>query len=259
MHPMLNTAMQAARKAGKIMLRSMDRIDLLKIEQKERNDYVSNIDTYAEEIIVETLLRAYPDHRIIGEEGQYDANADSPFCWIIDPLDGTTNFIRGVPHFSISIALKHGDKLEVGVVYDPVRDEMFAASRGEGAQLNNQRMRINNKKHLDGAFLATGFPFRGQYPFAKYIKQFATIFPKTMDIRRCGSAALDLAYVAAGRFDGYWQGGLDIWDTAAGILLIKEAGGVVYDFTGGKNYLDSGNVVAGAAGVADEIVAVVSK
>lgn len=254
MHPMLNTAMQAARKAGKIMLRAMDRTDLLKVETKQRNDFVSNIDKASEQCIVEVLRTAYPDHHIMAEEDEYDNQGSSPFCWIIDPLDGTANFIRGIPHFSISIALRHADKLEVAVVYDPVRDEMFAATRGEGAQLNNVRIRVSKQKKLNGAFLATGFPFREQYPFPKYIKQFAKMYPLTGDIRRGGSAALDLAYVAAGRFDAYWEGGLNIWDTAAGILIVKEAGGKVLDFAGGKQYLTSGDIVAGTPEIVDAMM-----
>ena len=254
MHPMLNTAIQAARKAGKMMLRSMDRLDLLQINTKQRNDFVCNIDTLSEKIIVDELLRAYPDHKILAEEGNYAQNQNSAFCWLIDPLDGTANFIHGIPHFCISIALQHVDKLEVGVVYDPVRDELFAATRGEGAQLNSRRIRVSNKQKLQGALLATGFPFREQYPFPKYIKQFASLFPHTADIRRAGSAALDLAYVAAGRIDAYWEGGLNIWDTAAGILLVKEAGGRVLDFQGGKHYMESGDIVAGTAELIGEMM-----
>lgn len=245
MHPMLNIAIRAARQAGNIISRSMEKLDRLKINVKSENDFVSEVDERAEQAIIETILKAYPAHAILAEEsGEHTGNA---FQWIIDPLDGTTNFLHGFPQFAVSIALRHNGRIEQAVIYDPLRQELFTASRGEGAKLNDRRLRVSTRPGLDGALLGTGFPFKQQQHLDAYLAMFKALFPMTAGIRRAGSAALDLAYVAAGRLDGFWEIGLQPWDMAAGSLLIQEAGGLVGDFSGGGEHLSSGNVVAGNA------------
>lgn len=244
MHPMLNIAVRAARAAGDVIVRHVDRLDELTVASKDRNDYVSEVDRRAEEAIIRILRKAYPDHAILAEESGEHA-ADSEYRWIIDPLDGTTNFLHGFPQFAVSIALSHKGRLEQGVVYDPLRQELFTASRGEGAQLNNRRIRVAQRSSLEGALLGTGFPFKHHDHLDAYLGMFRDLLLETSGIRRPGSAALDLAYVAAGRLDGFWEIGLNVWDMAAGALLIREAGGIVGDFQGGDNYLRSGNIVGG--------------
>ncbi len=244
MHPMVNIAVRAARSAGNIMVRYLDRIDTLTIESKGRNDYVSEVDRLAEQEIIRTLRKAYPHHAVIGEET--GSHGDNEYEWIIDPLDGTTNFLHGVPHYAVSIALRHRGRLEVGVIYDPIRQELFTAHRGGGALLDGRRIRVSNRPDINGALVGTGFPFRAQHHFPAYMKMFTALTEKVSDLRRAGAAALDLAYVAAGRLDGYWEIGLQPWDMAAGVLLVKEAGGIVSDFKGGDDYMNSGNIVCGS-------------
>ncbi len=244
MHPLLNIAVRAARQAGNTITRSMDRMDSLTVTAKAHNDFVSDVDRQAEADIINTIRKAYPDHAILAEEsGESGENAE--FQWIIDPLDGTTNFLHGFPQFAVSIAFRQRGRLEHAVVYDPMRQDLFTASRGDGAQLNNRRIRVTGLKGLDGALLGTGFPFRQPEHLESYLATFQALFPKVADVRRAGSAALDLAYVAAGRLDGFWEIGLNEWDMAAGALLIREAGGMVGDFGGGEEYLQTGNIVAG--------------
>ena len=244
MHPTINIATRAARSAGNLLLRYFDRIDTLTIDSKGKNDFVTEVDRAAEQVIIEVLRKTYPDHAIRAEEsGYHDGRGE--YEWIIDPLDGTTNYLHGFPQFSISIALKHKGVLEQALVYDPLREEMFTASRGEGAQLNDRRIRVSGRKGLDGALLGTGFPYRELAHLDAYMGMFKSFVRETAGIRRPGSAALDLAYVAAGRVDGFWEIGLAQWDIAAGALLVKEAGGVVSDFDGGERYLESGNIIAG--------------
>jgi len=245
MHPMLNIAQRAARAAGTIIVRQLDRIDELKIDHKDRNDYVSEVDRNAEDTIIYTLKKAYPDHAILAEESGETAGENSEYRWIIDPLDGTTNFLHGFPQFAVSIALMHKGRLEVGLVYDPLRDEMFTASRGNGAYMNNRRLRVAQRKGLEGALLGTGFPYKDHQYLETYLAMFRDLLLETSGIRRPGSAALDLAWLAAGRIDGFWEIGLNQWDIAAGILLIQEAGGIVGDLAGGHKFLESGNIVAG--------------
>ncbi len=245
MHPMLNIAQRAARAAGRIIVRQLDRLDELTVDNKDRNDYVSEVDRNAENAIIEVLNKAYPDHGILAEESGIQAGKDDEYQWVIDPLDGTTNFLHGFPQFSVSIALLHKKRLEVGLVYDPLRDEMFSASRGNGAFLNNRRLRVAQRKSLEGALLGTGFPYKDHHYLDAYLAMFRDLLLETSGIRRPGSAALDLAYLAAGRIDGFWEIGLNKWDIAAGILLIQEAGGIVGDLTGGHKFLESGNIVAG--------------
>ncbi|MGC9456174.1 MAG: inositol monophosphatase family protein [Halothiobacillaceae bacterium] len=244
MHPMLNTAVRAARSAGNLILRSIDRVQDLAVESKRRNDFVSDVDRQAEATIIEQIRRAYPDHAVLAEESGSSGTADAEYTWIIDPLDGTTNFLHGLPHFAVSIALSRGERLEQAVIYNPVSEELYTASRGGGAFLNNRRLRVTGLKSLEGALLGTGFPFRPEQDVDLYLKTFRALYGPTSGVRRAGSAALDMAYVAAGRLDGYWEFDLNAWDIAAGILLVREAGGVVVDFAGGENSLHSGNVIA---------------
>lgn len=240
---MMNIAVRAARNAGSVLLRYYDRIDTLSITSKGRNDFVTEVDRAAEQIIIKTLRDAYPNHAILAEEsGRHEGNE---FQWVIDPLDGTTNYLHGFPQFSVSIALKHKGVLEHGVVYDPMRDEMFTASRGSGALMNDRRLRVSNRKSLDGALLGTGFPYSDHSNLDAYLGMFKDLLKPTAGIRRPGSAALDFAYVAAGRIDGFWELGLSEWDFAAGALLVKEAGGTVSDISGGRRFLETGNVIAG--------------
>ena len=243
MHPMLNTAVKAARGAGNVIMRHLDQLERLTVESKGLKDYVSEVDRMAEAEILRVLQYAYPNHAILAEETGEHAGDD--YQWIIDPLDGTTNFLHGFPHFAVSIALKHGDKLEQAVVFDPVRNELFTSTRGQGAQLNDRRIRISRVKELEFALLAAGFPFRSHDHLEIWINTLRDLMVHTSGIRRAGSAALDLAHVACGRYDGYWEFGLHPWDIAAGCLLVQEAGGLVGDFAGGQNFLTSGNIVAG--------------
>jgi len=241
MHPMLNIAIRAARQAGTIISRSVDYLDTIAVKAKAQNDFVTEIDLKAEREIIDVIRKAYPNHGFLAEESGVQPGDE--YIWIIDPLDGTTNFINGFPHFAVSIALQHKGKLDQAVIYDPIRNELFTASRGSGAQLNNRRIRVSNKKDLVGALLGTGFPFKQQQNLDVYLETFKALFPETSGIRRAGAASLDLAYVAAGRLDGFWELGLSKWDMAAGILLIQEAGGLLSEFDGADGYFESGNIV----------------
>ncbi|OKY25687.1 MULTISPECIES: inositol-1-monophosphatase [Thalassotalea] len=254
MHPMLNIAVRAARSAGNIISRSFEQVDKIEIELKGTNDFVTNIDKMAEQAIIDTIQKSYPNHTIIGEESGATDGSDSDYQWIIDPLDGTTNFVKGIPHFAVSIALKVKGKLDQAVIFDPIRGELFTASRGKGAQLNGFRIRVKQNKELSGAILATGFPFKQKQHMPAYMNMFQALFVKTADMRRAGSAALDLAYVAAGRVDGFFELGLKPWDTAAGELLVIEAGGLITDFVGNHNHTNSGNIVAGSPRLLKEIL-----
>jgi len=242
MQPMLNIAVRAARNAGKIIARAYEQLDLVQAELKGTNDFVTNIDREAEDSIIYTIKSSFPDHSFVAEESGV-TEGDSKYQWIIDPLDGTTNFIKGIPHFAVSIALKVDGKLEQAVIFDPIRGELFTASRGAGAQLDGKRIRVSKAKDLAGTLLATGFPFKQKNQTAAYTAIFSDLFLQVADMRRAGSAALDLAYVAAGRMEGFWEMGLKPWDTAAGQLIAKEAGAVISDFEGGDNYDKSGNIV----------------
>ena len=240
---MINIAVRAARSAGRILMRYYEHTESLQIDQKGRNDFVSEVDRQAEQAVIHELRSKYPSHAILGEESGSHKGDD--FQWVIDPLDGTTNYLHGVPQFSVSIALKHKGQLEHGLVYDPLREEMFTASRGGGARLNDRRLRVSQQLGLEGALLGTGFPFRDQRFLPEYLKMLEALIKDTSGVRRPGSAALDFAYVAAGRTDGFWELGLSQWDFAAGALLVREAGGVVSDIAGGDRFLETGNVVAG--------------
>ena len=243
MHPMLTIAVRAARRAGEVIARSMDRVDTLTVSAKGPADFVSEIDQRAEQAIIETIHRSYPQHAFLAEESGPQGEGD--LVWIIDPLDGTTNYLHGFPVFSVSIALRVRGRLEVGVVYDPVRQELFTAVNGQGAALDDKRIRVGRRQHLRDALLGTGFPYRDMTHLDEFMRIFRALVPETAGIRRPGSAALDLAYVACGRLDGFWEAGLKPWDMAAGALLVQEAGGIVSDFAGDSAFLETGNVVAG--------------
>ncbi len=249
---MLNIAIRAARSAGNIIIRSLQHVEHLEVTTKGRNDFVSDVDRLAEQEIINVIHKAYPDHAILAEESGQQGDSDT--VWVIDPLDGTANFLHGFPHYCVSIGIIVRGKIEHGVIYDPLRDELFTATRGGGAQLNDRRLRVTKQKTLAGSLIATGFPFKYLEHFPAYSATFNAVFPEVADLRRGGSAALDLAYVAAGRVDGYWELGLQKWDLAAGVLLIEEAGGVVSDFTGGDNYRQNGNVVAGNINVHQQLL-----
>ncbi|MGE0625407.1 MAG: inositol monophosphatase family protein [Pseudomonadales bacterium] len=247
MQPMANTGLRAARQASTIMLRALDNLDALRVEQKAKNDFVSQVDRDTEAVIIDALHKAYPDHAITGEEhGQAIAASNgSEYTWIIDPLDGTTNYLQGIPHFAISIAVKKGRHLEHGIIVDPLKNEEFVGSRGHGAQLNGKRMRVNPITRLEDALLGTGIPPGAvATDLDRYMAQLKHFTGTCRAIRRLGSAALDLAYVAAGRTDGFWEYGLQPWDIAAGALLVREAGGFVGDMDGGDTFLETGGVVA---------------
>lgn len=243
MHPMLNTAVKAARRAGAIINRASLDLDLISVRWKRENDFVSEVDHAAEQAIIDTLLAAYPKHAILAEES--GATGESEYLWVIDPLDGTTNFLHGFPQYAISIALLHRGQLNQAVVFDPTRNELFTASRGRGAYLNDRRIRVSKRDKLQSALIGTGFPFRDFTHLDAYLGMFRDLVQKTAGLRRPGSAALDLAWVAAGRTDGFFELGLNPWDIAAGCLLILEAGGLVGDLQGEERYLQSGHVVAG--------------
>ena len=253
MHPYLNTAVKAARRAGDIIVRGLNRIDTLESTSKGHNDFVTSIDHAAEAAIIETLGNAYPSHGFLAEESGA-TKGDADITWIIDPLDGTTNYMHGYPQFAVSIGCQVEGRMEHGVIYDPMRQEIFTASRGNGAYLENRRLRVSNRRSLDGALIGTGFPYRDNlHLLDTYMAMFKAITQKTAGMRRPGAAALDLAYVAAGRTDGFWEFGLRAWDTAAGTLMIREAGGLVATFDGGE-YKQNGNIVAGTPRVFNELL-----
>ena len=255
MHPMTNIAIRAARDGGRILMRYFDRVDSLKIETKSRNDFVSDVDRAAEEAIIHTISKAYPNHAILAEEsGEHDGNN---YQWVIDPLDGTTNYLHGFPQFSVSIALREKGQLLSGVVYDPSREELFHATRGEGAFLNDRRIRVTGRKGIDGALLGTGIPYCDLTHKDAYFGMMQDLIVDSAGVRRPGSAALDFAWLAAGRIDGFWELGLSAWDFAAGALLVKEAGGVVSDLSGGERYLETGNVVAAGIKLHPEMLRII--
>ena len=247
MQPLLNIAVQAARRAGEIIVRGLNRLHRLDVRAKGQNDFVSEIDTAAEREIIDTVHRRYPQHAFLAEEsGQTGPSGpDSEFLWIVDPLDGTTNFLHGYPQFAVSIGVQRRGRMEHAVVYDPMRQELFTASRGEGAQLDGKRIRVSPHVGLERALIGTGFPYRSNLQYLdSYMEMLKAVMQATAGIRRPGAAALDLAYVAAGRLDAFWELGLSPWDTAAGTLLITEAGGMVGSLNGSE-YKQQGDIVAG--------------
>ena len=243
MHPMLNIGIRAAYAAGDYILKYVDRVQDIPVNSKGRNDFVSEVDKQAEAIIIDTIHNAYPRHSIIAEESGSQL-FDEEYQWVIDPLDGTTNFLHGFPQFAVSIALKFRGKLDQAVVYDPLRQELFTAGNGTGAYLNKKRIRVSKQNSLNGALLGTGFPFRNLERLEIFIKSFRAFFPQTAGIRRAGAASLDLAYVACGRLDGFWEFGLNEWDIAAGKLLITEAGGYVGDIVIDGMEVEPGSIIA---------------
>lgn len=255
LHPMLNIAIKAARTAGAIINRASLDVDLLKVTAKSANDFVTEVDHAAEAAIIETILTAYPGHAILAEEsGRTHGAKHSDFLWIIDPLDGTTNFIHGFPVYCISIALSFRGKVEQAVVYDPTRNDLFMASKGRGAFMNDKRLRVSKRTRLGDALIGTGFPFRKGDNFQRYLKMFEAVAPHCAGMRRPGSAALDLCYVAAGWYDGFFETGLNPWDVAAGSLMITEAGGLIGNFTGEADFLHQREVVAGSPKVYGQLV-----
>ena len=244
MHAMANMALRAARRAGQVLLQGMDRLDRIEVEQKAPDDFVSSIDRQAEDAIVELLGSAYPKHAILGEERGAVGEADAECTWIVDPLDGTFNYLRGIPHFAVSIAARRGRHIEHGVILDPVRNEEWVASRGSGAWLNGRRVRVGSARRLREALLATGIAPRARSRLAPYLQSLQDLSERCRGIRRQGSAALDLAYTASGRVDGFWELGLAPWDIAAGALLIRESGGFVGDLRGGDSWLETGDILA---------------
>jgi myo-inositol-1(or 4)-monophosphatase len=252
---MLNIAIKAARAAGSIINRAALDLEVLKIGRKGPNDYVTEVDQAAERAIIDILLEAYPGHGILAEEsGREHGAKNSEFVWIIDPLDGTTNFVHGFPAYAVSIALAHRNQVHQAVVYDPTRNDMFYASRGRGAFLNDRRLRVSKRTRLSDSLIGTGFPFRKGDNFQRYLKMFEEVMQSCAGLRRPGAAALDLCYVAAGFYDGFFETGLHPWDMAAGSLMITEAGGLIGNFTGEADYLFQREVVAGNPKVYGQLV-----
>ena len=252
MHALLNIAVKAARRAGEVIVRSLNRLESLTVTSKGRNDFVSEVDRQAEAEIIAIIHKHYPNHAILAEES--GASGENETVWIIDPLDGTTNFLHGFPTFAVSIACQQRGRLEHAVVYDPMRQELFTSTRGNGSHLDNRRMRVSKQRTLEGALIGTGFPYRANTKFIDpYMQMLKSVMQQTAGVRRPGAASLDMAYVAAGRTDAFWEIGLSPWDTAAGTLLITEAGGRIGTLAGGE-FRQGGNVVAGTPKVYDALV-----
>ncbi|MDX9996316.1 MAG: inositol monophosphatase family protein [Rhodocyclaceae bacterium] len=256
MHPMLNTAIKAARRAGSIIGRASLDLGQITVSVKQQNDFVTEVDRAAEAAIIDTLREVYPSHAILAEESGRSGNDDEnpEYQWIIDPLDGTTNFIHGFPQYAVSIALAHKGVLTHAVIFDPNRNELFTASKGAGAFLNDKRIRVSKRAKIDEALLGTGFPYRMFDHVDAYLAIFKEMTRRCAGVRRPGAASLDLAWVAAGRLDGFWEFGLSPWDMAAGALLILEAGGLVSDLAGEGNYLQTGNIVGGTPKVFNQLL-----
>ncbi|WP_370681586.1 inositol monophosphatase family protein [Comamonas sp. GB3 AK4-5] len=260
LHPMLNVAIKAARAAGAVINRAALDVENVRVAQKQVNDFVTEVDQASERTIIETLLGAYPQHGILAEEsGTEYGNKNSDHIWIIDPLDGTTNFIHGFPVYCVSIALTYKGKIEHAVVYDPSRNDLFTATRGRGAFLNERRIRVSKRAQLKDCLVSTGFPFRPGDNLRQYLQMFADVTERVAGVRRPGSAALDLAYVAAGFTDGFFETGLSIWDIAAGSLLVTEAGGLVGNFTGEADFLEQRECLAGNPRAYGQLVGILGK
>ncbi len=256
MHPMLNIAVKAARRAGNLIYRATDKIDHLTVTKKSHADFVSEVDRAAEQTIIQTLLEAYPDHAILAEES--GVHGDSEYVWIIDPLDGTTNFLHGVPQFAVSIALQHKGVLTQAVVYDPTKNELFTATRGRGSFLNDKRIRVTKRVNLADSLIGTGFPYTKFEHMDAYMGILRDLMQQTAGLRRPGAASLDLAWMAAGRYDGFFETGLKPWDIAAGCLLITEAGGMVSDLHGSDTFLKSGHLCAGNPDIHPQLLKVIA-
>ncbi len=260
LHPMVNVAVKAARAAGSLINRAALDIESVRVSQKKANDFVTEVDQAAEAVIIETLLQAYPDHGIWAEESGSEHGAQNAECvWIIDPLDGTTNFIHGLPTYCVSIALAVRGKVEQAVVYDPTRNDLFTATKGRGAYLNDRRLRVSKRTQLKESLVSTGFPYREGDDFDQYLVMMGEVMRRTAGLRRPGAAALDLAYVAAGYTDGFFEKGLQPWDVAAGSLLVQEAGGLVGNFSGESDFLEQNECLAGNPRVYAQLVGILGK
>lgn len=260
LHPMLNVAVKAARAAGAIINRAALDVEAVRISQKQVNDFVTEVDHASEHAIIETLLTAYPGHGILAEEsGSQHGAKDSDYVWIIDPLDGTTNFIHGFPVYCVSIALSVRGKIEQAVIYDPSRNDLFTATKGRGAYMNDRRLRVSKRTRLHECLISTGFPFRTGDNFKQYLAIMADLMPRAAGLRRPGAAALDLAYVAAGFTDAFFETGLNVWDIAAGSLIVTEAGGLIGNFTGEPDFLEQRECLAGAPRIYGQLVPLLAK
>ncbi len=258
MHALLNVAVMAARRAGAVLIRKMRNLEKLKVEEKGHNDFVSDADRAAEKAVIDCIFKHYPDHAILAEESGKQGESDH--VWIIDPLDGTTNYLHGFPVFAVSIGVQINGRMEHGVVYDPIRQELFTASRGDGAQLDGRRIRTSGQIQFERALIGTGFPFRqANTDLQPYLNMLAKVIQNTAGIRRPGAAALDLAYVAAGRLDAFWETGLAAWDLAAGSLLIREAGGIISGLDGSEDFLETGHVLCGTPKIYKDLAKLCSK
>jgi myo-inositol-1(or 4)-monophosphatase len=253
----LNLMIKAARKAARSLVKDFREVENLQVSAKGPGDFVSKADREAERIVKEELLSARPHYGWIGEETGIEEGTDPTRRWIVDPLDGTTNFLHGLPHWAISIALEHKGEIVAGVIYDPAKDELFWAEKGQGAWMNDRRLRVSGRRHMIEAIFATGVPFGGRGTLPATLTDLARLMPVCAGVRRWGSAALDLAYVAAGRYDGYWERGISAWDIAAGMILVREAGGFVAPVRDGDDPLESGSVIAANALLFDPFVAVI--
>ena len=259
LHPLLNTAIRAARRAGSVISRASLDLESITVSTKRQNDFVTEVDRAAEQVIVEMITKAYPDHGILAEESGASGAKAADFVWVIDPLDGTTNFIHGFPQYAVSIGIQHRGVLQHGCIFDPNRNELFTASRGRGAFLNDRRIRVSGTAGLRDALIGTGFPYRDGQDLERYTAMFADVTQNTTGMRRAGAAALDLAFVACGRLDGFWEMGLAPWDMAAGALMVMEAGGLVSDLASGEAYLGSGEIVCGTPKVFSPLLQLLSK
>lgn len=260
MNPLINIGIKAARRAGSIIVRNIDRLERLSVDEKGPQDFVSDVDRMAEEDIIDTIHYLHPNHRIIAEESGQAHSPDSEhqgedeFEWIIDPLNGTANFLHGNPNYCVSIGVRHKNRIEHAVIFDPLREELYTASRGQGAQLNSRRIRTSGQHALNQSIISTGYPRRNFENYETWLQCFNTLLLKISSNRHTGSAALDLAYVACGRVDGFWEPGLKIWDIAAGSLLVREAKGLVADFEGNQNFLENGSIIAAGQEIFNEMV-----
>jgi myo-inositol-1(or 4)-monophosphatase len=247
----LEVAVKAARQSGSFIIENLSKVSMADVDMKQASDFVTYVDRESEAMIINTIKKEFPEHTILAEESMRE---EGEYLWIIDPLDGTTNYIHGYPMFAVSIALKYEDETRIGVVLDPLRDELFTAIKGDGAYMNGQRISVSGIQEISNSLITTGFPFRNKKMIDPYLRLFRRLFYKVSDIRRAGSAALDLAHLACGRCDGFFELGLSPWDVAAGSLLIKEAGGIVTDFGGGNEYINTGNIVASTPALHEEIL-----
>ena len=256
MHPMLNTAIKAARRAATVINRASFDLDRVVVTEKQHNDFVTDVDQAAEQAIIEVLSKAYPDHAFLAEESGASANShdENEYQWIIDPIDGTTNFIHGFPQYCISIALAHRGVVTQAVIYDPVRNDLFTATKGAGAYLNEKRIRVTKLDRISNALLGTGYVAGSARALDEYLKMYAIMGERSQGVRRAGSAALDLAYVACGRLDGFYEKGLKPWDIAAGALMITESGGIVGEFSGESDYLYKGDVIAASPKIFGQMI-----